>query len=301
LYGIVPIVNTPFDEQLHIDVPSLERMLEQNIADGISGCIVPAVASEVEKLSMEERKAFIETVKRICGERIQVVAGASSEVLEETLEIARHAVRVGCSGVLCRVPNRLTRADPRSIFEYFSQVGGAGMEMLMIQDLDWAGPGLPVDLIAEMFERIPAFRCLKVETVPAGVKYTQVLEATHGALNVSGGWAITQMIEALDRGVHAFNPTAITIPFVQIYRRYHEGRRDEARALFDRFVPTLAWTHQHIDISIQFLKRYCHRRGWFSTTNVRPPMIPYDCYHERCGAEYIEQVLRLESELRGEQ
>ncbi len=120
LYGIVPIVNTPFDERLRIDVPSLERMLEQNIADGISGCIVPAVASEVDKLSMEERKTFIETVKRICGGRIQVVAGASSEVLEETLEIARHAMRVRCNGVLCRVPNRLMRADPRTIFEYFS-------------------------------------------------------------------------------------------------------------------------------------------------------------------------------------
>ena len=298
LFGIVPIVNTPFDNELKIDVPSLERMLEQNIADGISGCIVPAVASEVEKLSLPERKTLIRTVKDICGDRIQVVAGASSEVLEETLEVARHAIQVGCNGVLCRLPNRLTHADPHRIFEHFSQVAGAGMDMLMIQDLDWAGPGLPVELIAEMSERIPAFRCLKVETVPAGIKYTKVLEATHGELNTSGGWAITQMIEALDRGVHAFDPTAITIPNVHIYRLYREGRREEARELFDRYVPLVAWTHQHIDISIQFLKRYCYRRGWFSTTNVRPPTIPYDGYHERCGAEYIEQVLRLESELR---
>ena len=46
LHGIVPIINTPFDDRLKLDFPSLERLLERSIADGIVGCIVPAVASE---------------------------------------------------------------------------------------------------------------------------------------------------------------------------------------------------------------------------------------------------------------
>ena len=42
LHGIVPIINTPFDDRLKLDFSSLERLLEQSIADGIVGCIVPA-------------------------------------------------------------------------------------------------------------------------------------------------------------------------------------------------------------------------------------------------------------------
>ena len=61
LHGIVPIINTPFDEQLELDFPSLERLLEQSIADGIVGCIVPAVASEVDKLSDLERRNWLNT------------------------------------------------------------------------------------------------------------------------------------------------------------------------------------------------------------------------------------------------
>lgn len=168
--------------------------------------------------------------------------------------------------------------------------------MLMIQDLDWNGYGMSMGLILRMFGSIPAFRCLKVETVPAGVKYAEVLRATGGSLNVSAGWALPQMIEALDRGVHGFSTTAINKPFIEIYRLYHVGWRADAQALFDRVLPYLAWAHQHIDVSIQFLKRYCKRRGLLSTVNVRQPILPYDDYHERCGAELIEKMIAIEDE-----
>ena len=72
---------------------------------------------------------------------------------------------------------------------------------LMLQDWDASGYGVPVAEIVQLFEEIEVFRCLKVEVVPAGVKYSEVLAATEGRLHVSGGWAVSQMIEGLDRGV----------------------------------------------------------------------------------------------------
>jgi 4-hydroxy-tetrahydrodipicolinate synthase len=154
-----------------------------------------------------------------------------------------------------------------------------------------------LNVILRMFEHIPAFRCLKVETVPAGAKYTQVLRATSGTLQVSAGWALPQMIEALDRGVHAFNTTAINKPFVRIHQLHRAGLRNEAIALFDDIVPYLAWSHQHIDISVQFLKRYCRRRRLFSTAHVRPPVLAYDEYHKRCGADLLERIIEIEDAL----
>ena len=217
LHGIVPIINTPFDEQLELDFPSLERLLEQSIADGIVGCIVPAVASEVDKLSDLERRQLVEHVVAIADGRIQVVAGVSSESLEEAFKLAEHAVKAGSDGVLCRVPTRL-EGDREAILSFFTRLSEAGMEMLMIQDLSWGGYGVSLEVILEMFEKIPAFRCIKIETVPAGLKSTRVLEATEGRLNVSSGWSLPEMIEALDRGIHGFNTTAINKPFVHIYR-----------------------------------------------------------------------------------
>jgi dihydrodipicolinate synthase/N-acetylneuraminate lyase len=296
LHGLVPIINTPFDDRLEVDFASLDRLVERGVADGIVGCIVPAVASEVGKLTLAERHKLVETVASIGARRIQVIAGVSSERVEESQELALHAMNAGCAGILCRVPSSL-QGDDLAIFDFFRQLSSAGMEMLMIQDLDWNGYGMKLELILRMFEAIPAFRCLKIETVPAGVKYTQVLRATDGTINVSAGWALPQMIEALDRGVHSFNTTAINRPFARVYQLHHAERRAEAQELFDRVVPYLSWAHQHIDISIQFLKRYCHRRGLFSTINVRSPIMPYDEYHERCGSELIEKIIAMDDEL----
>ncbi len=156
LHGIVPIINTPFDEKLNIDVPSLERLIEQSITDGIVGCIVPAVASEVEKLSLRERKFLVEQVASIAGRRIKVIAGVSSEEIKDAIGLAENALHLGCDGILCRVPDKL-EADHQGIVRFFQELSSVGMEMLMIQDLSWNGYGMSLKTIFEMFKKISAF------------------------------------------------------------------------------------------------------------------------------------------------
>jgi 4-hydroxy-tetrahydrodipicolinate synthase len=167
----------------------------------------------------------------------------------------------------------------------------------MIQDWDASGYGIPVSLIAKLFDEVDVFRCLKVETVPAGVKYTEVLRATGGRLHVSGGWAVTQMIEGLDRGVHAFMPTGMHRIYTRIFELYHQGDREGARRLFEELLPVLAFSNQHLDLSIHFFKRLLHAQGVYATSRVRSPILPFDGYHERIAIDLIDRVNRLECEL----
>src|SRR5690606_13244997 len=106
--------------------------------------------------------------------------------------------------------------------------------------------------------------------------YSAVLDATGGRLHVSGGWAAMQMIEALDRGVHAFLPTGLHGLYTRIYALYASGDRAAARAAFDALLPILAFSNQHLDISIHFFKRLLHRQGVYATPRVRGPILPFD-------------------------
>jgi 4-hydroxy-tetrahydrodipicolinate synthase len=168
----------------------------------------------------------------------------------------------------------------------------------MLQDLDWTGPGLDVSWIVELFETVQAFRSLKVEVQPAGPKYSAALEATGGRLHVSGGWAAEQMIEALDRGVDVYMPTAMTGLYRAVIEAHAAGDRALARRIFHQILPVLAFTRQHLDISIQFYKRLYHRRGIFRTTLTRKECRPYDRYHESYGDELIEYLDKVEAEYR---
>ena len=106
-----------------------------------------------------------------------------------------------------------------------------------------------------------------------------------------------QMIEALDRGVHAFMTTAANRPFVEIYDRYRRGSRSAAVDLFNRVLPILSWVQQDLSLSIHFFKEYCVRRGEFRTANVRLGGPAFDSYYQRIAGELLDDLLRLESEL----
>jgi dihydrodipicolinate synthase/N-acetylneuraminate lyase len=177
------------------------------------------------------------------------------------------------------------------------ELDGTSPGFMMIQDWEFKGYGLPLELILRMFDTIPSFKSLKVEVAPAGVKYTEVIEATAGRLHVTGGWAATQMIEALDRGVHAFMPTILHPVYLQIFRLHRQGYRQQASDLFNRVLPVLSFSHQHLDISVHFNKRLVCRQGMFITDNVRQPILKFDSWHERVADELIDAAIKLNDEI----
>ena len=54
LHGIVTVLNTPFDQNNKIDFLALTRNVEEALAARVAGFLVPAMASEVHKLSHEK-------------------------------------------------------------------------------------------------------------------------------------------------------------------------------------------------------------------------------------------------------
>jgi 4-hydroxy-tetrahydrodipicolinate synthase len=108
-----------------------------------------------------------------------------------------------------------------------------------------------------------------------------------------------QIIEALDRGVHAFMPTGMHELYTRIYDLYQSGRRPEARALFEQLLPVLAFANQHLDISVHFFKRLLHKQEIYATSRVREPILPFDPIHERMAEQLIERVVELCLQVRG--
>jgi dihydrodipicolinate synthase/N-acetylneuraminate lyase len=295
LRGIMTVLNTPFTAEDALELSGLRRNVRAALEAGVAGFLVPAMASEVDRLSAAERRSLVETVLAENAGRVPVIGGASAATAAERLQRCGELIGLGCSGVLVSIPFENEAQYEREVRE----LNGLSPGFLMLQDWDFRGYGLPVPLIVRLFEEVVSFRCLKVEVVPAGVKYSEVLRATGGRLHVSGGWAVMQMIEALDRGVHAFMPTGMHELYVRIDRLYREGRREQARVLFERLLPVLAFSNQHLDISIRFFKRLAWRQGIYGTPRVREPLLAFDAVHERVADELIERVLELTREVSG--
>jgi dihydrodipicolinate synthase/N-acetylneuraminate lyase len=293
LNGIVTVLNTPFTEDDRIDVDSLKTNVAMALEAGVAGFLVPAMASEVGKLDEAERECLVTTVLETVKGQVPVIGGASAPAADERIRVARRLVELGCEGILVSIPYESDAQYEAAV----RAVAELDPGFLMLQDWDFQGYGLPVPLIVRLFDEIDVFRSLKIEVVPAGVKYTEVLEATGGRLHVAGGWAVMQMIEAFDRGVHALMPTAMHTIYTRIHALYAAGDRAGARDLFELLLPVLAFSNQHLDISLHFFKRLLFRQGVYATPRVREPILPFDAYHAAIADELIDRVTALTASL----
>ncbi|MHA1679450.1 MAG: dihydrodipicolinate synthase family protein [Promethearchaeota archaeon] len=293
LHGIITVLNTPFTGHGEIDAVSLRRNVSRAVDAGVAGFLVPAMASEVNKLSESERAWMVENVLDETNGRVPIIGGASANTRGERIRITRGLIDMGCDGILVNIDYENDAQYERDVLD----VARLDPDLLMLQDWSFTGYGIPVPLITRLFLEVDAFKALKVEVVPAGMKYSQVLKETGGKLHVSGGWAVMQMIEGLDRGVHAFMPTGMHEIYVAIYKRYKEGDRDGALELFNRLLPVLAFSNQHLDVSIHFFKRLLHAEGIFATPRVRQPILPFDEIQQALAKHHVDYAMELHRSL----
>jgi 4-hydroxy-tetrahydrodipicolinate synthase len=294
LHGIVTVLNTPFSAKGEIDLPALKRNVDYALDAGVAGFLVPAMASEVYKLTEKERVEMVAAVLDEVNGKVPVIAGAGETDLIKSKRLISEYIRLDCKNILFQIPFQ----NQTQFRNHFNELAETGPEMIMLQDWDATGYGLPDELILDLFENVEAFRCLKIETVPAGVKYSNILKLTKGRLNVSGGWAVSQMIEGLQRGVHAFMPTGMHSIYTEIYRLWNAGKEKEAESLFQEILTVLAFSNQHLDISIHFFKRLLFKQGIYLTPNVRQPILPFDKYHLQIAEKLIDKIIEIENSIK---
>lgn len=294
LFGIVSVLNTPFTSRNKVDFPALKNNIAHALKAGVSGFLVPALAAEVSKLTKAEKMGMVEAVCEAVNGVVPVFAATGPVPLADAKVIVRAYSSLGCKNMMFQIPF----TEKEQFLAHFYSLAALEVDTIMLQDWCATGYGLDDELIVNLFEQVPHFRCLKVETVPSGPKYSRLLDLTKGRLNLSGGWAVMQLIEGLERGVHAFMPTGMHWIYTEIFNAFQSGNTEKATYFFRKILPVLAFSNQHLDISIHFFKRLLHQQGIYPTDHVRQLSISFDVTHERIADSLIQEVLVLEEEIR---
>ncbi|MCK5862893.1 MAG: dihydrodipicolinate synthase family protein, partial [Candidatus Hydrogenedentes bacterium] len=282
--GIITVLNTPFSVSGAIDHDAFSVHIEYALNAGVAGFLAPAMAGESEKLTYEECIDLTQTLLTTVHGRVPVIGCATRHPSTIRASMTEQLTQMGCDGILVSIPF----TEEKLFMSHVHEVARMQPGFLMLQDWDTSGYGIPIEVIRRLFEEIPVFKCIKIEVPDAGKKYTETLTATNGKLHVSGGWAVTQMIEGLDRGIHAFMPTSLHHTYAAIYKQYNEGDKESAQRLFYRLAPILAFSNQRLEISIHFFKRMLHRQGIYPTPNLRDPEYLLDSYQEKIAEKLID-------------
>ena len=219
-----------------------------------------------DRVIVDEKIQFIKTVTKVNKRRIPFICSVTSADVEESIELTKSANSFDADGICVQLPATFKFSQKEN---FLKKIEKLSPRILMIQDLDWSGDGMALEEIVKLFYSVDKFNWLKIETVGAGKKYSAVLKELDGRLKVCGGWAVTQLIDAMARSVNAFIPTGLEKIYVEIYRLYQNGNKEEAQLLFEKVLPVLNFSNQNIGTSIRFFKNLRVLEGLFESNYCR--------------------------------
>jgi 4-hydroxy-tetrahydrodipicolinate synthase len=119
-HGTFTALVTPFRDG-GIDVPAFQKLIEAQIAAGITGVVAVGTTGESPTLSRDEREQSIRLAVTIANKRCQVLAGTGSNATHHAVADTKMAEKLGADGALLVVPY-YNKPSQEGLFRHFQAI-----------------------------------------------------------------------------------------------------------------------------------------------------------------------------------
>lgn len=270
--GVLPVFQTPWDEEETLDLEILEREIDWLFEQGADG-VVMAMVSETLRMSSDERDALATQICRIVDGRGPVVisVGAESSILAEWHAV--HAEEIGASALMAIPPVSVALGEDQ-LLGYYRRIIEAVRIPVIVQDASgYVGRPMSIPLQARLLEQYGPERVFyKPEAAPIGARLSQLRDATGGRARVFEGTGGIALVDSFRRGIVGTMPGADLIRgIVALWRALVAG--EEARAeRIHGCVAALVSIQTGLDAFLAVEKHLLVRQGVFRNTRVRGPV-----------------------------
>jgi 4-hydroxy-tetrahydrodipicolinate synthase len=268
LAGAFPVLPTPFRADGSIDEPDFKAIIAFVLDCGVDGVVYPGVASEVDTLSLVERRRQVDLLARTIAGRVPLIIGASDPDPAASAEHIAQAASVGAAAAMVMAPLHLGN-DVNAQIAYFRAVSDKAQLPIMLQNQPKPiGAGLTPEELGAVVLAVPAIRYVKEETPPCGQHLTRIQVATNGTLTgIFGGAGGRYITDELARGAAGTMPAAeLADIHAALVHAWDAGDTATARLLYAASLPLLNF--QAI-FRMHMTKAVLHQRGIIANIHVR--------------------------------
>ena len=194
LRGAMQSPVTPLNDDFSPDLPTFERLLDFHVRSGSPAISWPHHKGESLNLTIPERKRFAEAAVKVVAGRVPVTIHVSALAVEDTLELARHAQKIGADGILAITPY-FWSPTLESIRDYFVRLcTSIDLPVISYNSPSYlAGVEITGDLMARLIERLPNFVGVK----EASFNSEKFIELSRAALAMRPTFAMLTGVEYL--------------------------------------------------------------------------------------------------------
>jgi len=147
--GTFTALVTPFRNG-DVDFAALEKLIESQIAAGITGLVAVGTTGESPTLTHEEKENVIQRTVKIAKGRGKVIAGTGTNSTRDAIESTKFAEKAGVDGALLVAPY-YNKPSQEGLFRHFKATAGATKLPIMLYNI----PGrCAVDILPETVVRL---------------------------------------------------------------------------------------------------------------------------------------------------
>lgn len=283
-HGVIPAITTPFGPDMGVDHAFLRKHVDVLVSAGCTGIVALGSLGEGATLSFEEKLAVLRSCREALKGRAPLVAGIAALSTWEAVGLAQAAAEAGCAGLMV-LPPYVYKGDWRESQSHFAAVMSTTPLSCMLYNNPVAyGTDVRPEQVAELARAHSNLHAVKESSTD--VRRVTELRGLLGerlALFVGVDDLILEGIDAGAVGWIAGLVDALPAESVRLFELARAGKRAEARALYDWFLPLLRL--DTVPKFVQLIKLVQAEVG-LGTERVRPPRLPL------AGAER-EQALAL--------
>ncbi|MBA2961122.1 MULTISPECIES: dihydrodipicolinate synthase family protein [Ramlibacter] len=241
--GLFPVVPTTFTESGELDLASQKRCVDFMIEAGSDGLAILANFSEQFLLADAEREVLTRTILEHVNGRVPVIVTTTHFSTAVCAARSRQAQEMGAAMLMVMPPyhGATFRVPERQVFEFYQRLSDAVGIPIMVQDAPAAGTPLSADFLARMAREIEHVAYFKIETAGAAAKLRELIRL--GGEAIEGPWdgeeAITLLPDLEAGATGAMTGGGFPDGIQPILKAYRAGRRDEAIAAYERWLPLI--------------------------------------------------------------
>jgi len=272
VYGVLPVLQTPFDSNDDIDKPILVREVNWVLDQGADG-VTSGMVTEILKLSPNERMQMHEIVSETSNERGAItVLSTGSESIKQSLAYTKHAEAIKADAVMINPP-LTTSLNDSDLYRYYGSILDSTEIPVIIQDASgYVGRPLSLDLQVKLLDQYGSRVYFKPEAVPIGQRLSIFMEATSGRARVFEGSGGGALIDTFQRGLVGTMPGAdLTWVLVALWKALTEGDWTRVDQIAGPLANLISLEFS-LDAYLAIEKYLLVKQGIFTNALVREPV-----------------------------
>ena len=287
--GVVPAITTPFKPDLSVDADLLVKEVDALVRAGCTGIVALGSLGEGGSLSFDEKKAVLRLCREALAGRVPLVAGVAALTTADAVRLAELGADAGCDGLMV-LPPYVYRGDWRETRTHFDTVIGATSLPCMLYNNPIAyGTDVLPEHMLDLASALPNFVAVKESS--ADVRRVTSIRALLGdrlAILVGVDDLILEGTQAGAVGWIAGLACALPRESVRLFELAAAGKIEEARAIYDWFLPLLRL--DTVPKFVQLIKLVQQETG-LGSEMVRPPRLPLASPEREAVLELVRYAL----------